>query len=173
MIKLVGAVFIIIACTWIGMEFARHLNQRPKQLRYFRSSLQALEAEIMFAHTPLEEAAIRLSKQLPQPINLFYQKFAENLSNSNSNTNVKDSWDESLRCMDNVLALKKNELEILSQFGETLGKHDRYQQQKQILLTMSHLEREEEEAIQVQNQYEKMVKSLGFLSGLLLIILLV
>lgn len=171
MIKLVGAVFIIIACTWVGMEFARHLNQRPKQLRYFRSSLQALEAEIMFAHTPLEDAAIRLSKQLPHPISLFYQKFAENLGKSDAN--VKHAWDDSLYFVDNMLALKKNELEILSQFGETLGKHDRYQQQKQILLTMSHLEREEEEAIQVQNQYEKMVKSLGFLSGLLLIILLV
>ena len=72
-----------------------------------------------------------------------------------------------------MLALKNTELEILEQFGETLGKHDRYQQQKQILLTLSHLEREEKEALQVQSKYEKMVKSLGFLAGLLLIVLLV
>jgi stage III sporulation protein AB len=40
------------------------------------------------------------------------------------------------------------------------------------MLTLTHLEREEADAIQAQATYEKMVKSLGFLSGLLLIILL-
>lgn len=171
MMKLAGAALIMIACTWIGIEIARHLSKRPQQLRHFRSALQSLEAEIMFAHTPLEEAAIRLSKQLPQPINLFFRRFAENLRTSS--TNVKDAWDESLHSIDHLLALKNTELEILEQFGETLGKHDRYQQQKQILLTLSHLEREEKEALQVQSKYEKMVKSLGFLAGLLLIVLLV
>ena len=60
----------------------------------------------------------------------------------------------------------------MKQFGETLGRHDRISQQKQIMLTLTHLEREEADAIQAQATYEKMVKSLGFLSGLLLIILL-
>ena len=54
-----------------------------------------------------------------------------------------------------------------------LGKSDKYHQQKQILLTLAHLEREESEAIDLQGKYEKMMKSLGFLSGLLLIILLI
>jgi stage III sporulation protein AB len=60
----------------------------------------------------------------------------------------------------------------MKQFGETLGRHDRMSQQKHIMLTLTHLEREEADAIQAQATYEKMTKSLGFLSGLLLIILL-
>jgi len=71
-----------------------------------------------------------------------------------------------------LTALKQGEFEIMKQFGETLGRHDRLSQQKHIMLTLTHLEREESEAIQSQMKYEKMVKSLGFLSGLLLIILL-
>ncbi|MGM9926217.1 MAG: stage III sporulation protein SpoIIIAB [Bacillus sp. (in: firmicutes)] len=171
MVKLIGAACILIACTWIGFEFARHLSKRPKHLRLFRSSLQALEAEIMFGHTPLQEAAVRLSKSLPEPINRFFAAFAKELRQQD--TNVKTAWDNSLSAFRKVLALKQNEMEILMQFGETLGRHDRYQQQKQIILTMTHLEREETEALQVQSKYEKMMKSLGFLSGLLLIILLV
>ena len=31
----------------------------------------------------------------------------------------------------------------MKQFGETLGRHDRVSQQKQIMLTFTHLEREE------------------------------
>ena len=47
------------------------------------------------------------------------------------------------------------------QFGENLGKHDRLTQQKQIMLALTHLEREEEGARDKQKGYEKMVKSLG------------
>lgn len=68
--------------------------------------------------------------------------------------------------------LKQSEYEILVQFGENLGKHDRFTQQKHILLTLTHLEREESDAREKQKQYEKLMKSLGFLSGLLFIILL-
>lgn len=71
-----------------------------------------------------------------------------------------------------IPGLEAGEFEILSQFGETLGKSDRHHQQKQIMLTMAHLEREESDALERQGKYEKMMKSLGFLTGLLLIILL-
>ncbi|WP_163102629.1 stage III sporulation protein SpoIIIAB [Peribacillus alkalitolerans] len=171
MMKLVGAALILIASTWIGFELARQFSQRPRQLRQMKTALQSLEAEIMYAHTPLKDAAKKLSKQLPKPINWLFDSFAKKLERTD--TNVSEAWDDSLNEIWKWLSLKQGEYEILSQFGVTLGKHDRYQQQKQILLTMTHLEREEQDAIERQGKYEKMVKSLGFLSGLLLIILLV
>ncbi|WP_050615732.1 stage III sporulation protein SpoIIIAB [Bacillus testis] len=170
MIKLIGAAFILIATTFVGFDKARHLSLRPLQLRSFRQALQALESEIMFGHIPLREAAVRLSKQLPAPVSLFFIHFAARLQEAEMT--AKKAWDLSLKSIGGQLTLKENEIEILSQFGETLGKHDRYQQQKQILLTMSHLERAEEDALATQGKYEKMAKSLGFLAGLLFIILL-
>jgi stage III sporulation protein AB len=171
MFKLVGAVIIILTTTWAGFEASRHLSQRPRQLRQLKVALQSLEAEIMYGHTPLGDAAMKLSKQMPKPLSLFFESFSGKLSLGE--TTVKMAWDESLKEIWNWLALKQGEFEILSQFGETLGQHDRYHQQKQILLTIAHLEREESDAIERQGKYEKMVKSLGFLSGLLLIILLI
>ena len=53
MVKLLGAIFIILATTWTGFEAAKHLSERPKQLRQLKSALQSLEAEIMYGHTPL------------------------------------------------------------------------------------------------------------------------
>ncbi|MBD3108103.1 stage III sporulation protein SpoAB [Bacillus sp. AGMB 02131] len=171
MIKIVGAALIFAACTILGFQFSRHLSERPKQLRYFKTALQALEAEIMFGHIPLQEASVRLSKQMPKPVNLFFNRFSANLQTEGAT--VKRAWTESLKSISSMLALQTKDLEILEQFGETLGKHDRFQQQKQIALTMTHLEREENEALLAQSKYEKMIKSLGVLVGLLLIILLV
>jgi stage III sporulation protein AB len=170
MIKIIGAIFIIVASTWTGFEASRHLSERPRQLRQLRSALQSLEAEIMYGHTPLHEAARRLAAQLSKPLSWFFEAFAKKLTDSE--TTVKDAWENSLKEVWKLTALKQGEFEIMKQFGETLGRHDRFSQQKQIMLTLTHLEREEADAIDRQAKYEKMVKSLGFLSGLLLIILL-
>jgi stage III sporulation protein AB len=170
MIKLLGAIIIIVATTWTGFEAARSFSERPKQLRALRSALQSLEAEIMYGHTPLHEAARRLSEQLSGPLSTFFDSFAKKLTDTE--TTVKQAWESSLKEIWKITALKQGEFEVMKQFGETLGRHDRFSQQKHILLTLSHLEREEADAIDRQAKYEKMVKSLGFLSGLLLIILL-
>lgn len=170
MVKLIGAIFIIVATTVAGFEAARHLSERPRQLRALRSALQSLEAEIMYGHTPLHEAARRLAAQLSKPLSTFFDSFAKKLTYTE--TTVKDAWESSLIEVWKSTALKQGEFEIMKQFGETLGRHDRFSQQKHIMLTLSHLEREEADAVSAQAKYEKMVKSLGFLSGLLLIILL-
>ncbi|PLT29161.1 stage III sporulation protein SpoIIIAB [Peribacillus deserti] len=170
MFKVIGAAFILLATTWSGFEIARGFTERPRQLRQLKSSLQALEAEIMYGHTPLRDASLKLSKQLPQPLSLFFTAFASKMENNE--TTVRDAWTESLQEVWKSLSLKQSEYEILVQFGETLGRHDRMSQQKQIILTLTHLEREEKEALDRQSKYEKMIKSLGFLSGLLLIIIL-
>lgn len=170
MMKLIGAVFIIVATTWTGFEASRHLSERPRQLRMLKSALQSLDAEIMYGHTPLHEAARRLTTQMAKPLSWFFESFASKLTSDE--TTVKIAWEESLNEIWKLTALKQGEYEIMKQFGETLGRHDRVSQQKQILLALAHLEREELDAYERQAKYEKMVKSLGFLSGLLLIILL-
>lgn len=170
MLKLFGAAFIIAATTWTGIEASRHLSERPKQLRQLKTALQSLEAEIMYGHTPLHEAARKLASQLTKPISWIFEGFATRLTEKE--TTVKEAWEESLGENWRLTAFKQGEYEILRQFGETLGRHDKYSQQKQIILAITHLEREEADARDKQQKYEKMVKSLGFLSGLLLIILL-
>ncbi len=107
---------------------------------------------------------------MAKPLSWFFESFSSRLTGSE--TTVKIAWEESLDEIWKLTAFKQGEYEIMKQFGETLGRHDRISQQKQILLTLSHLEREEQDAYERQAKYEKMVKSLGFLSGLLLIILL-
>lgn len=170
MLKMIGSILIILATTWAGFESSKHLSERPRQLRLLRTALRALDAEIMYGHTPLHEAAQKLGAQIPNPLSWFFTSFSKKLCKSN--TTVKKSWDESLQEAWHLTAFNKTDREILMQFGNTLGKHDRLTQQKQIQLTLTHIEREETEARDKQQRYEKMLKSLGVLSGFLLVILL-
>lgn len=171
MIKFFGAILIIAAATWAGFEGAKYVAERPKQLRQLKVALQSLEAEIMFGHTPLHEASQRLARQLSKPLSELFAKFSKKLSETE--TTVREAWEESLNAVWKKTALKKGEYEIMRQFGETLGRHDRYSQQKHIQLALAHLAHEEQDAYEKQSKYEKMFKSLGFLSGLLIVILFI
>ncbi|MGV3487614.1 MAG: stage III sporulation protein SpoIIIAB [Tuberibacillus sp.] len=168
--KWIGALFIIISATAIGRLLALQFRERPRQLRQLKSALQSLETEITYGLAPIGEAARRLSEQLPEPSKSFFYHFSIKLAQGSAS--LREAWDETLHEFWPRTAMKKNELEIMKQFGATLGLSDRENQQKQIRLALSHLEREEAEARAAQNQYEKMVKSLGFLAGLLLVLLL-
>ncbi|APH04445.1 stage III sporulation protein SpoIIIAB [Bacillus weihaiensis] len=170
MVKWVGAFLIIIATSWAGFEAAKLLSLRTRQLRQLKVALQSLEAEIMYGHTSLIVASQNISKQLSKPLSWFFELFAKKLGKGH--TSVKDAWEESLKEIWRFTAFKQGEYEVLKQFGETLGQHDRLSQQKHIKLTLTHLEREEAEAVDRQRRYESMVKSLGVLLGLLLVILL-
>ncbi|WP_261129402.1 stage III sporulation protein SpoIIIAB [Bacillus sp. Marseille-Q3570] len=169
--NVIGAVCIILATTWAGFEWAKRLQERPKQLRQLKVALQSLEAEIVYGLTPLYEASINLSKQMKAPLSLFFDELAERLYTGRCT--VQEAWEESLEIIKKHTAFQTGEIEVLKQFGSTLGRHDRDHQQKQIRLTIVHLEREEKEAEELQRRYENMVKSLGVLIGLLIVILLI
>lgn len=169
--KWIGAVCIILATTWSGFEASRLLRERTKQLRQLKMALQALEAEIMYGHTPLIDASLRLSQQLSKPLSWLFESFAQKLQKGTMN--ARQAWEESLHEIWKITALKQGELEIMKQFGETLGQYDHEIQQNYIRLTMVHLEREEGDAIEKQQRYEKMMKSLGVLTGILIVLLLI
>ena len=170
MVKWFGALCIFLSSGWLGMEISRKMAERTRQLRLFIAALESLEAEILFGHFHLQAASQRIAKQIEKPIGTFFELFANKLAKDD--VTAKEAWKESLEEHWNQTALSKAEWEILLQFGETLGRHDINQQQKQIRLAIHHLGREEKESYRRQSTYGKIANNIGFLSGLLLILLL-
>lgn len=169
--KWIGALLLLCATTWGGFEVSRRFNDRPKQIRSLKNALQILEAEIVFGQSPVTEAFHRLAKQTQKPLSWFFHTLAKELEKNH--TTLFEVWDEQLNLFWSYTAMGEGEKEVMRQFGQTLGQHDFVQQQKHIKLAQSHLERELEEAQEQQYRYSKMVKSLGFLSGLLVILLFI
>ncbi|WP_338079358.1 stage III sporulation protein SpoIIIAB [Aquibacillus halophilus] len=155
----------------MGFELARKLNDRPKQIVQLKNALQILEAEILYGQSPIIEACENLSRQLPKPISWLFKGISEDLRKHPGN--LYDIWHKNLDGFWPLVSLGVNEKEILRQFGRTLGQHDFTQQQKHIHLALTHLDRELQEAQDYQYRYSKMVKTLGFLTGLLVVLLLI
>ncbi|MET3727855.1 stage III sporulation protein AB [Fictibacillus halophilus] len=170
MMSWIGAIAILSATTVFGFEWAKRVRERPKKLRELKVTLQALEAEIMYGSTPLYEAFLHIGRPLKEPLSTFFLTISDRLAEGE--LSVQEAWDNQLAVLAKETSFKMGEIEVLRQFGATLGRHDKEHQQKQIQLTLAHLNREEKEARDIQERYEKMCKSLGVLMGLLIVILL-
>ncbi|MEW9677505.1 stage III sporulation protein SpoIIIAB [Lentibacillus sp. L22] len=167
--KWIGALLFISMTTWIGFEISKRIDDRPKHIRQLKNALQILEAEILYSQLPLQEAFLTIAKQIPNPSRSFFENLGEAMEKDD--VELADLWERQVNVLMQQSSLKKIEQEILLQFGQTLGQHDFTQQQKQIQLTVSHLDRELAEARDDQYRYSKMAKSLGILCGLFIVLL--
>ncbi|MFC0299323.1 stage III sporulation protein SpoIIIAB [Virgibacillus soli] len=168
--KWIGALLFISTTTWAGFEWSKRLVNRPKHIRQLKNALQILEAEILYSQAPLIDAFELISKQIPKPTKYFFQMLTSDLNKNK--TDFLEIWEKGVATYMKQSSLGPNETEILYQFGRTLGQHDFTQQQKQIVLTLNHLDRELQEAKASEARYAKMAKSLGFLCGLFIVLLL-
>lgn len=169
--KWLGALLFIGTTTWIGFEWSNELTKRPQHIRQLKNALQILEAEILYSQSPLQEAFDIISKQVPEPARSFFANLSDRMTQQT--TQFMSIWDEQVDVFIKQSSLGNEEKEIMKQFGRTLGQHDFHQQQKHIHLTISHLDREMADARDHSLRYGKMAKSLGFLCGLFIVLLLI
>lgn len=157
--------------TCIGLYVSKQLHDRPKHIRYLKSTLQMVEAEMMYSQHPLQEVFRILAIQAPAPIQSFFARLDQRMEMQEDH--FYTIWQEEMVELRSETAIGKNEQDILLQFGKTLGQHDLIQQQKNIALAQTHLQRELEVAQEQASTYGHMARGLGVLCGLLIVLLLI
>lgn len=169
MLKAIGVLLIIGTTTLVGFQLSNQFAKRVKELRQFILSLQMIEAEMSYSQLNLQTIFKNIGDKLEYPISQFYKNmFSEMDTTITSFTAI---WENQLDIMIHTISLKTIDLNIMKQFGRNLGRHTFTQQQKHITLTIKHLEKQQEEAIEQQKRYGNMTKTLGFLIGLVIVIL--
>jgi len=171
MLKLIGALLILFSATMIGWQIGKSYANRPPQLRALLLALQMLETEIVYGSTPLHRAFAKIAARIPPAVGRIFQTAAEELVSKEGQA-TQICWQTALEKHWMNTALGNPEKDVLRGLGYILGNSDREDQQKHLRLAVTHLRALEEEARVEQNKYERMYKTLGVLSGLLLVILM-
>ncbi|HJV44440.1 MAG TPA: stage III sporulation protein SpoIIIAB [Bacillota bacterium] len=171
MLKLIGALIVLVSGTLVGFQAAKMYSMRPKEIRRLIVGLQLLETEICYGATPLSIALKHISVRIGDRVGEIFLHAGQFLQEYDG-LPTADCWEMALEKTWKNTMLKPPEKEILIHLGRVLGKSDRQDQQKHIRLAVMNLTSEEEEARSEQQKYEKMCKSLGFLGGLLAVILI-
>ncbi|GAE91236.1 stage III sporulation protein AB [Gracilibacillus boraciitolerans JCM 21714] len=168
--KWIASIVLIFSLTLLGHEYAKNLANRPKLIRLFKTALQILEAEIVYSHATIREALISVTKQTPEPISNLFLHIAKDIQQEKEE--LFPIWEKHMEDFHKNSSIQKDDAEILNQFGRTLGQYDIYQQQKYVRLTITHLERNLVEAEEKHQRYGNMSRSIGFLTGMLIVLLL-
>lgn len=171
MIKLIGALCIIAAGTLLGFYQALQLSARQRQIRQSVQALQRLETEILFGYSPLPDALRTVSGTLEGPVSVLFARAAEGLVSGASGT-VQESWRQAVDGCWSHTAMKRTEREAVLQLGSVLGISDRSDQAKHLRLAVSVLQAEETAAGEDYRRYGKVWRSLGLLTGVLIVILM-
>lgn len=170
MLKLLGSIVVILTGGLAGMTIARSYSLRPVELRCLQSALQMLETEITYAATPLAEAlglvAARADKRVAP---LFEQTRAELLSMSGCTAG--EAWENALRKFYPTSALLTCDFSILRSLGSALGISDSRDQSKHLRLAMEQIGMEISRAENNAFRHVKLWNYLGFLGGLVIVLL--
>ena len=124
MLKLAGALCILLSGTLFGFFQAQQLSRRPKQIRQLIQALQRMETEISYGFTQLPEALDTIARQTAEPLAGMFREMAAALTLMSGHS-VKEVWQSAVSEGWKKTSMKEAEKEILLQIGFTLGLTDR------------------------------------------------
>lgn len=171
MLKFIGALCILFSSVIFGFVWQERFERRVREIRYLSHVLKWMESEIVFRKLPLLNICQKIKKEAPYPFDHFFDSLQEDLQKGEED--LASIWLNNVMRYEKKWALKKEEIWLFKDIGQTLGKFNRTEQGKQFALTQLHLEEQENEAFLEKQQLKQLGVRVSLLFGLLFIILLI
>lgn len=163
---------VIICCsTILGNQIANGYIHRVRELRTFQMCIAKLETEIIYYSTFLPEALENVGKTTAGGIGQLLCDVASNLKNKKG-VNIEAAWQLALDENKTNFKMTYEDYEVISRFCCQLGTADKTTQKQLFELTQLQLYKQEKKAEEDRDRYEKMYRSLGFLAGVTIVIIL-
>ncbi len=162
---------MVSASGLLGILFSNRLSLRHRELKSMRSFMQMLETEIIYGATPLPVALYNISNKSEGLLSRFFAAVSKSLTDRSFYT-VKDAWIYSTEEVLMESSLQRADIELIKSFGNILGCSDREDQKKHFELFYLQLKHQEDAAQEEIKRSAKMYRSLGFLLGIAVFVVL-
>lgn len=169
--KMVGGILVLLSSSFLGYILSRDCARRPQELRDLQSLLQMFENQISFMAEILADAFESICKNSSSTAAVFFEAAAGYLK-SERGIDAGGAWERAVRENFRKTALSREDIGVLYSFGKMLGSSDLQGQIKNIRLARSQLELQEKKAEEYRAKNERMYRSLGILSGIAVVIIL-
>ncbi len=171
-LKIIGSIIVITASSFIGVFISKDCSKRPLQLKLLQSLIQMLENEIRFLSNYIPDAFKRISESVDNPVTEFFRATIDNLNND-SGLNASQAWEMAISSNIYKTALNREDRDILINFGKMLGNSDIEGQIKNIGFVLHQLSLQEKKAEENKKKNETLYKTLGFLGGIAVVLILI
>lgn len=165
-IKFIIYILIFCLCTYIGLLISKQYKNRVTELNELKIALNILKTKIRFTNETLKDIFDDIAKNSKGNVSNLFKEISSKI---NFNT-AQYAWETSLD--NSSLRLKDEDIQALKSMGKLLGKTDLEGQLKEIELTENFLETQIIDAKNEREKNEKLYKTLGMVSGLGIVIIL-
>lgn len=171
-LKLLSSLLIFLTSTSIGYIYGKTFSARLENLIYLEQCIKILETEVVYGAIPLPEALNNVFNKGKSRVSYIFEEIRNDLL-FNKREGVYHSFLSVERKLYDNLHLKKEDVEIFLALGRVLGTSDRIDQQKNFILILNQITAQILDAKVERNKNEKLYRSLGVITGIGIIILLV
>lgn len=170
MLKLMGAVCVLVGAAWWGLGAVGQLRERTRTLERLRSALSYLEEELAFRLTPLPVLLERLSRRDKDRVSLFFEETLVFLR-ADPESGLRQSWRRAM--VRQLPILQEEERQVLLEVGETLGRYDAQAQRQVLRQGTERLEEYRRRAAEEERRLGRVYGALSLAGGAALILVLV
>lgn len=172
MVRIVAGIVVLTACGYMGLFLADKFKRRVRELEELENAMTQLEYMIDFLGITLSEAFAKIASNTETQLKWVFLYVSERLKKSPS-SNMQGVWQRAIEKYREGLSLSDKDLEILKDFAAMLGTGDRETEKNNIKITTMRLKLAAEEARLERGKNVKMYRGLGFLCGMLIVIVLI
>ncbi len=167
--RLVGALFIISGSTLIGFLLSKVYINRVKMLKDLQTALKMLETEITYGFNPLPQAFANLEEDFAGDLEEFFAVAREELA---AGLTSEKAWLKAVEVLEKKTSLFTEDIKILKDLAYNFGQTDTQQQLSYLELAHDKIATAIEKSIEQRDKNVKLLRYLGFLTGALIIILI-
>ena len=166
-IKYILLIIIFSLSTSIGILISKIHENRVIELKEFKNILNIIKNKIKFTYEPLGDIFIQISKEKETKVEKIFEEIAEEMKIKQ----VKIAWEDCIQKAD--ISIKQEDKDTLKKLGKLLGQTDVEGQISEIELTESFLDMQIIKAEEERKKNQKLYKTLGIVTGLIFVIILV
>ena len=168
-IKFIILITIFGASTSIGILMSKKYKNRVIELRGFKNAINTLETKIKFTYQPIPEIFKEIATSLDKNIGAIFEKACEYIGENTT----KQAWNKAIEEAKINLSLNNEDINIIQNLGNLLGKTDMEGQISEINVTSNFIDAQIMKAEEERKKNEKMYRNLGTIVGLAIVIILI
>ena len=165
-LKIIIYIAIFTSSSYVGILFSRKYTNRVNELKDFKNAFNIFKTKLKYTYAPLDEIFMDISKSVRGTVGLTFLDICNNMKLQNAT----DSFNNAIDTVN--LDLTVEDKETIKNLSKLLGKTDIEGQLSQIDLTLSFLNIQIEKAEKEKEKNEKLYKTLGIITGLGIVIIL-
>lgn len=169
MTALIGKGLLFAGCTALGIGQGLSLRNRRICLQEFRRAIEGISRELTFSLPPLSALLSQAERESGGTLKPFFRTVREEFA-STGGESWSESWRAALTCAD--LPLHKEDLVLLQEVGQILGRYDGESQRAALAGLLFRLSDAADRAREEERRLFRVYTVTGISAGLFLLLLL-